>query len=304
MSFDLVLTNSSRQLFLCCQRKYKFFYEDRLTPFEERAYFSVGRIVHEALADLLRGEPLERVVHNLRQTIKVERLKWRGIPTELETAVVPIEPMILGWVDNQQYLKDIPLFEWDGDVAVEVPFEIQIVKGKLAFAGRIDGIVQKKGLWVVEHKTTSSLDKRYIERLPIDPQITGYVWAVRQLVTVSVKGVIYNVIRKPSIAKRTNESIVQFMRRLTDDYKSPARRKFYYYQAKLYRTEDEVQDFEDELRWVGQAILTARHSGVWIRNEQFCTYYGICPFLPLCTNGPKPGVMAKYNVRKVYHQEL
>lgn len=79
----------------------------------------------------------------------------------------------------------------------EVPFKIQIgSEVDESFEGIIDGIANYKGgRWLVEFKTAKTID---VSHVPIDSQITAYMWACENSVNINddIKGVLYIVNRK------------------------------------------------------------------------------------------------------------
>lgn len=110
----------------------------------------------------------------------------------------------------------------------------------LPTAGRIDMVVEVgeqngddvRGLWLVEHKTAGSIDEDYVRELSMDPQVQDYILGARAAPWgKKVRGVIYNVIRKPSIRPKQGESLAAYQNRLVEDYQ--ARPEFYFYRAYL-----------------------------------------------------------------------
>jgi len=145
------------------------------------------------------------------------------------------------------------------------------------FAGKIDMIIQAdNGVWVVEHKTASSMDDRYFERLELDPQITGYIYLASRN-SANVLGVLYNVIRKPSIAQKKSEGQQDFFARLAQDYLD--RPEFYFARKEIVRNDQELQEFPEYVTGVASEISFAT---TYPRNVSRCNLYGRCAFRSLC----------------------
>jgi hypothetical protein len=93
---------------------------------------------------------------------------------------------------------------YDGNlefITMEVPFDLPLVRGRIKFAGRFDGIVRHKPTdthWLWELKTSSQPDQLQ-KSLANDEQASAYIWAARQLYPKSrIQGIIYTIMRKKS----------------------------------------------------------------------------------------------------------
>lgn len=76
----------------------------------------------------------------------------------------------------------------------EVPFDIAIKGLKEHFIGFIDGIADwNRDTWLVEFKTSAFIK---VDHVPIDSQITAYIWACRKMGICNPKGVLYIVNKK------------------------------------------------------------------------------------------------------------
>jgi len=76
----------------------------------------------------------------------------------------------------------------------EVNFDIPIPGLKEHFIGFVDGICEYGGkTWLIEFKTARSID---VQHVPIDSQITSYIWACKKLGICDPEGVLYVVNQK------------------------------------------------------------------------------------------------------------
>jgi hypothetical protein len=87
----------------------------------------------------------------------------------------------------------------------EVPWEIALGDGR-TLRGVWDGFATFGGRrYLVEHKTASTVDEEYWQRLLIDQQVTIYMLAARAK-SLDVAGVIYTVCRKPKLRPKSLKS--------------------------------------------------------------------------------------------------
>ena len=170
----------------------------------------------------------------------------------------------------------------------EVEFTLPIINPKTGkasrcfrLAGKVDGICTKYGeTWLVEYKTASTITKQYVDRLCLDGQVTTYLYAMQKVLGRPIAGVIYRVIRKPSIRRGQKESAEQYCSRLEADYQE--RPEFYYYEQLLYRNPDDISAYEQELWDITQRILLDRRHGICPHNTARCTDFGSCEYMPIC----------------------
>ncbi len=73
-------------------------------------------------------------------------------------------------------------------------------------AGKVDGIVRcHDGLYLLEHKTVSTFDASYLDKLWTDTQIALYCYYLREL-GYPIVGVIYNVLLKSRLKQGKGET--------------------------------------------------------------------------------------------------
>ena len=182
------------------------------------------------------------------------------------------------------------------DMQPEVEFSLPILNpstGKASrrfrLAGKVDGICSRDGeTWLVEYKTASTITKQYVDRLCLDGQVTTYIYAMQRVLRRPIAGVIYRVIRKPSIKRGQKESADEFCSRLEADYQE--RPEFYYVEQLLYRKPDDIRAFEQELWDITQRMLWDRKHGICPHNTARCTDYGCCDYMPICRHDQWQGL--------------
>ena len=264
------LTHSNMSVFKNCHRMYYFKVTQGLARKTRRTALSDGSAIHKGIETGSVTEALAELddIYPANQSDAEALANRRAF----------IEAAVTG------YLKRFP----DPPVAKhEIQFDLPIinpatkaVSKTFRLAGKIDGLEQRNGKWwLVEIKTSGKLDRAYIERLPLDTQVTTYVYALTRM-GYDIAGVVYRVIRKPTIQQRQKETAQEYRQRLIQDYQE--RQDFYFYEEPLYRSKADLDEFEAELWAITQDVLSAERLGWWYKNTSRCAEYGGCDFLPLC----------------------
>ena len=272
-----ILTNSAIGQFKNCRRAFYYRRVEELALRYESVSRGVGSAVHKGLETGNTEEAL-RLFDDIFPGDQEEADK-------LETNRAIVQAMLEGYFDL--YGKG-----WDGEYHPEKQFEISIINPasgatsrSYRLAGKVDGLLKQDGRWwLVEYKTAGMIDKNYIDKLMLDQQLTTYIYALQRQEQIKISGVIYRMLRKPSIRQRKNETIGQFIERLTQDYKD--RPEFYFFEEQLYRSQEDLDEFEREIWDITQDLLKCRREGLWYRNTSRCKDWGGCEYLPLCTQQP------------------
>lgn len=257
----------------------------RLVPIQKKQSLNIGGAFHvgmETRSVEMALAYLEKQVHTFDQ----------ADIDELETAKVIVEAMVRG------ALETWPAFE---NGKRELKFEIPIINPETGapsrsfrLAGKTDELVQLDdgSWWIVEYKTASQIGQAYIDRLDLDTQITTYIYGLQRYLGIHISGVFYRVVRKPSIRQNKKESLEQFRRRIIEDYQT--RKDFYFTELKLYRSQEDLKAFEEELWGFCQEYLFAKRTGIHYKNTSRCTELGGCPYMPLCRGVEGAELMYKF----------
>lgn len=103
----------------------------------------------------------------------------------------------------------------------EIKFEIEKEGFGGKFIGYIDAVAEKDGeMYLVEFKTARSID---VSHIPVDSQVSSYLWACREAGMYEPKGVIYIINRKtsnkkPSVLKSGDLSVAKSQGCSANDY--------------------------------------------------------------------------------------
>ena len=190
----------------------------------------------------------------------------------------------------EQYLRFWPvdfLREWE---EIEKAFSS---KGPLGVVvrGKRDAIIRMgdKSLWLMEHKTKSMISEDNLgmtiaRDLQVLLYISVYNWSHKE----KLSGVIYNIIRKPLLRKRSSETTDAFIHRCIDDIK--LRPEHYFMRFEVPITESVLNDFA--IRFTAEM---ARFLTWWETSDTFdcentsnCYMYNSpCQFIDYCDSGRK-----------------
>ena len=270
------LTYSALKAFRNCRRMYDLRYNRSLVPLEEDDSLALGAMFHACLerwykraADAPTGQIVAEILDFIdgsypdRFTDDRQRKNWH-----LARA------MFLA------YTEKYPSENFNV-IAVEREFHATIVNPDTDCAsrtfvmrGKADAVVEKDGQYfILEHKTASSIDGGYIERLPMDFQVVLYSDYVSRAMNIKVAGVLYNVVAKAQIKQGKGETEEEFQERRaallakSKTGKTTASRKMAEsdedFQGRLAAKYREDGMFHRELLYFYADQFSTLHSEVW-----------------------------------------
>ena len=332
------ITHSSILSFKTCRQRYQFRYEMGLVPKARPVYFDLGSAIHLALEMWYAGKTdleidaaiVEYFEDNQPAADDIERLAKFDEASRMA-------PMI--WRRyRDQYPRGSEQFKV---IATEVEFELPIVNPEtgarsqtFTIAGKMDGIVRdtRNGtLWVLEHKTTAALTGLYKKRLTLDAQSLLYVEAAERKYGEPIAGVLYNVIVKavphyPKLLKngelsRDKNQITTpelYRQAILDNCLNEAdyagflaelegRRREYFYREVLTFSEQDREQWREELWDIAKDIRQAKLNERWYRNTSQCAPTGgsVCAYFDVCTACDKRAVIeASFTKAERLHTEL
>ena len=274
-----------------CKRKFKYRYDMRLQRRggDDSAALNFGRLWHAVLAwgysggDNRRFNAAEFIASKARSEDDAYR------------CIAMLKGYATRWSSDEQP-RAMSLSEQTIDVPIRNPATGRESRTFSQF-GFLDMLALHNdgSIWLWEHKTAASIGGGYIEKLFSDSQITGYYAALRDM-GIDVRGVVYDVALKPKLRIKKNETESEFYDRIADWHMQPEA----YHREEVYISDQQVQDWREDVWMVTQEILAARRAGMWPRNTGRCfDYYSQCEYLPLCQNGaPEALINAEYEMRE------
>jgi len=155
-----------------------------LTAKAEKAALLAGTAFHKAAAEHLLGVELSQALWHFDAIYK----DWAQVNVAADDKLAWMNTRLI----TQKWIEAHPL-EGEGAVRgwpfavthVEVPFEVPLttVEGvEVLFVGRMDVVGEYLGGYVVvDHKTTGFINAMWTDQWAMDGQVTGYIWAARQL---------------------------------------------------------------------------------------------------------------------------
>jgi hypothetical protein len=326
----MLLTHSSIAAFKSCRRRYQYRYIDGLELMDRPVYFDFGSAIHLGLAMHYRGKPLTEVlqaVESYFQEHSPEPDDAKRVEDWMEAKDLAVG-MLRGYVSHYAGRDKFKVVE------IEKSFELPIhdIRGReyegIRLAGKVDGIVEDGGLWVLEHKTTKTIDSRYERKLTLDAQSMIYLEAMDRVYGRRLNGVIYNVLVKSipemskilkngslSKAKDQNTTPELYGMAISEnglniaDYADflaylEQNRKQYFFRERLAFSNDEREEWRRELWQIAADIERATEMGAFYRNTASCVGFGTCPYLDICSAPDKEFVIDNSYERKAIHSEL
>ena len=296
-----VLTQSMVSTFQTCRKQYDYRYNKEIVPVEESTSLGVGSAVHAGLEMWFRGAT---------QADAVEMTE--NFPGLSEADQVKSSVLVSKYIDKWRGENRIDIM-FDV-VDVEKVFEIPLINPdtrrksrQWLVSGKVDGIVRMNGkLFILEHKTSSSVSDEYIMRISIDRQIMLYARAIEMVMKEPVVGAVYDVLIKSGLKMRKGETDEEFaMRRAELIAKSKtgtttAKQKT----AETYdefkaRVSDDINqdnffrrivtfdplDVENQMRELWGIAKDIRSGMIYKSTSQCCVSGRNCPYLLLCVNG-------------------
>ena len=267
-------------MFVECRQRCRW-YIDGVRVVEEKDAFVFGSFFHWLIENMLAAIATKTAQPKFslleRQWRKSNDAAQVKDPQMLEQHVAMAMALFDPYRDL--WMKDDKKRKW---VAVEgvfdTPFQGWRTRGKRDAVFR----TRKGDLWLLETKTTSRIDDRTLtEKLNFDPQNLFYLTALETDMKEKVKGVVYNVIRKPQLRRGQDETVKSFGLRMRDAVEADPDAYFARYDVPYSRAT--IRQFQEELG----AKLREFHA--WCRgelptykNESACIKRWTCEYLRAC----------------------
>ena len=283
------VTQSLLSVFMSCRKKAKFVLDGWEKP-RNKAALIFGSFFHWLIEEHVMNIAHEGV--GLSTSFQKLETEWRQKiqsegeidPDAMELYIAMAYSLFEPYCDY--WKKKDEAYEW---VGVEAQFDVQLATG-YKMRGMRDGIFRKNGkLWVLETKTASRIDEETLgQTLNYDLQTLYYVLATELEFKEPVAGVIYNVIRKPQLRQKKDESFPEYARRMQEDVQ--ARPEFYFKRfelaytkkRKLMEAEELKQKFMEMELWLKGELPT-------VKNQTSCVGKWACDFVSACATNKMAG---------------
>lgn len=298
---------SSLRLFRKCKRKWYWRYILRLRPKWTDSNLAIGTAFHAALGEWYRNpkatpkkfrKKIDLEANRLLQVIQASSDYYDQ--EELDKASSAAQTfigMITGYADV--YSRDLKRWIIKPE---DVERRFIVAFDKFDFIGVVDLLPTDKKTGkriIVEHKSASSIGDSYVDRLPLDTQIRSYIFGAREGLGLKPTEVVYDVVRKCKLRKKSGESIEAFNERIALDYAS--RPDFYFFRESLKFSTKDIDAFVrdlhhsfEEFRWMLKR-WNPLDPASWPCSDHICNeYFKTCPYMTLCTSGLDRGTSKLY----------
>lgn len=236
---------------------------------------------------------LDRIWREENPTVSPETQQQAELTMMLNKSAMPLY--------FEHWKRDFTEIEWVGlESEFKIPFEVTRngITYKTFLRGKRDGVFRRgKRLRLFETKTKSRIDEgTLVDILPFESQVNFYLIAMWEETGEVPGGVLYNIVRRPALRQKKNESITQFAARLVDDIQS--RPLWYYLRQNMVVDAKELDRYRGELEdrvwefmhwWRGEASH-------WRESSQCENKYGVCPYLSVCSRGDYAALTMKTKI--------
>jgi hypothetical protein len=331
----MIWTSSSIRLFKACKRKWFWKYIMRLKTKASDKHLMYGKAFHACLGYWYKTKrsSMKKIVSKFQKELEavaeVQNAYYdQDELDKLHSMIDTFTGMMLGYAER--YDKDRQ--EWRiNPKCIERVFHVDC--GEFDFEGKIDLSIDdpkaKNGQELVEHKTASKIAETYLNRLPLDTQVRGYVFGAKHdpSLNLPVTRVTYDVVRKCRLRRKGNESKEEFASRVADAYLLD---DSYFHREPLMFNKSDIDAFEHELHqtnheykdilarthphhpltWLTEAgaqltTYPAEDPRAWLPSDGNCNaYFRDCEYMGLCVSGLDKGSAIAYEQRDELHEEL
>jgi hypothetical protein len=291
----LKLTHSSAQCYRNCPRRYRYEYVDLRVKITEGAALTFGRAWHLALACywLTDGAAEDRRNAAVRAVMdqKLEPQTAAQLSAMLSSYAPPVTEYAVESVEQ--------LFE----IAIVNPETGRPMKDAL-LCGRTDLILRRlidDARTVGEHKSTSE-DVigfgPYWQWRSIDSQISSYA------IAAGATGALYDVAKKPTLkfCAKDGGDYGAYTQRCIEQRSDPMAWHQYRY---IVLDAQQHRECAVDLWQLAHQIRDCTRLGTWPRNSGACRgFYGMCPFLDVCTGAAWLNDDTIFRSKEGEHEEL
>lgn len=283
-----IITNSACNTWCLCEQRYCWKYEYGLRPNGNNNFpLSVGSKFHEGVDHLLANGSSEQSLDEAKHSILSRDRFEEDEEDALKTARFMLDRYWEYWVEKGNPWVEVVSTE----ETMGYPF-----RDDYWYFGKVDGLVRDEtgNLWILEHKSTYSIDQNYLSKTKLDGQITKYMLMVREVFGVVPDGVIYNIVCRPRKYQRKGESTDHYLERCTEEYRTSP--KSYMARHKAFRNPEDLSRAQDNIDRMIDEIEEARDLDFWVRNTGVCYMrQRKCPYTTICKQGLTPQVLSGFN---------
>lgn len=211
------LSQTMIQKFIVCRERFRIRYvEGLISSGGVSDAIEFGNIFHKAWELHCKGVPLKAILNKL--TARHPRTREAVYDPHLCKIAVTLLPIYLEY--TKEDTKDFHYLR--SEQKFNMPYQCGL--GRIVhMKGKRDAELLRDGkLWLKENKTKSQINvEQLTHTLPYFVQPGLYLLSLqRDYPEYDIGGFIYDVVRKPGLKRKKNETEVQFLRRIRDDVES------------------------------------------------------------------------------------
>lgn len=286
MANQLYVSYSSMTAFRNCPR---FYFYRHIKRYQLRSFnipYLVGRVMHTAIQALLnQPKTAEKILQEkYQQEKKQARKDFPTMSVRDEEELIAQEAITLGILRafKKRYSQFLSATK---HIATEKLLIYPLNKQVMVVA-KLDNVVfNQNQYYLYELKNLKSLDMERVETIRTDPQTSLY-FKIHNLVEKKFKlgGILYNIVRKPSIRQKQKETRGEFLNRLSDWYEDDAEYKFHLERLKKpFVSGDAVMNTVTKIT---DRMLNCKSVHDYYQDFNFCIHeWGKCEFYALCHRG-------------------
>jgi len=286
----LFVSYSSMSGFRKCPRYYYWKHVRRLEKIVLKIPFITGRIMHNGIQTLFSNP--HRAEQIVKDSFKDEAQKARKQFPQMEIrdeeklaeqAFTTIGMLRAFRYHYAKFLKATRHIKTEKELQYDLNSKVTVV-------GKIDNILENQGAnYIYELKNLKSLDMHRVQGIRTDPQSSLY-HTINNLIETKkankVDGIIYQIIRKPSIRQKKSESKGEFLRRLEDWYQTSDGLKFHL--ERLKKPFIDGAHVLNSLKKVTEHMLSCKTKEDYFQDFNYCIHeWGTCQYYGLCHGDEK-----------------
>lgn len=291
MADKLFVSYSSMSGFRKCPRYYYWKHIRRLEKVVMKIPFITGRIMHNGIQTLFSKPDKAEAI--LKKSFKDEAQKARKQFPQMEIrdeeklaeqAFTTVGMLRAFRVHYSKFLRATRHIRTEKELHYELNKRVTVV-------GKIDNILENQDAnYIYELKNLKSLDMHRVEGIKTDPQSSLY-HTVNNLIETKkenkVDGIIYQIIRKPSIRQKKSESKGEFLRRLEGWYQS-GEGGLKFHLERLKKPFIDGAHVLNTLKKVTENILSCKTKEDFFQDFNYCIHeWGKCQYYGLCHGDEK-----------------
>lgn len=249
------------QTFLNCREQFYLSEILCLVPRISRKELNLGSAFHSGVRAYKEGYDTEQCLALSNLYFEQLTPSTQEEQNQIIIGKQTVTAMLMGYFNKYQQMPKM----------ISVEKKISATIGKIKLIGTPDNIeVDDNGeYWIGEEKTTSRLEEDYVNRLPLDFQMTFYFLLAEKSYHKKFSGINYRISRVTSIQLKKKQTLEAYLKEIANDYIE--RPNWYYVNEKLYRSRKDIDQFKDWLVMIVNDLTRCVKEKRWYANTSRCT---------------------------------